>query len=213
MAYTFLELQNEVLAYGFDSTMYRARVQRWLNEAQHAAIRRVPTRDNQSSGFWTLAAGNNQISLPTGFVRVDSIVRTDDHSPIHPVSAEWADTLTPATGGPSLYWMEFAGIFVYPTPDQPYTLFMRYVRDPAEMVNDADVPTIPPAHQDILISYAAARAYRAEDDQERAGAFMGDFERGLVELAADRRHENGDGPSQVEGMWVGRHGTSSGFRS
>lgn len=213
MAYTFVQLQDEVLAYGFDATSYRNRVKNWLNEAQHASIRRVPTRDNMASLTYTFTALTFQYIPPQDCIRVDSIIRFDDRTPLHPVSPEWVDTLTPTTGTPTLYYMDNFGIIVYPTPDRDTKVLFRYVRDATDMAADGDLPIIPAAHQDILISYAVARAFRAEDDQERAAAFMGDYERGLVELAADRRAENSDGAKQVQGMWVSRHGSSSGFRS
>jgi hypothetical protein len=212
MSYTFLQLQDEVLAHGFDSTQYRARIQRWLNEGQHLTMRRVTTRDFVTSSTVTTAAGTVSYSLPTDLDRIQDLVRTVDQTPVHPISMEWMDTLPPASGAPTLYALSDSGISFYPTPAGVYTLRLRYWKDAADMTLDTDTPTIPSAHQHVLVSYACSRAYRAEDDQERAASFMADYERGLVGMAADRRGEQGDGPKQVPGMWNQRHGESSGYR-
>lgn len=210
--YTYVELQDEVLNYGFGSTAYRARAKRWLNEAQHAVARRVFIRDLLTSTTVTTVSGTSVYSLPTDFARLESLVYTANASPLHPVSFQWLDTYTSASGTPSLYALDDLGINLYPTPDAVYSLKLRYQKDPADMSADADIPTLPAAHHDILTSYAVSRAFRAEDDQERAASFMGDFERGLVELAADRRGELADGPKQVPSMWTQRHGSSTGYR-
>jgi hypothetical protein len=212
MAYTFLQLQDEVLAYGFSATAYRARVQRWLNEAQHAAIRRVPDRDNLTSSTTSTISGTVAYSLPSDFARLESVVRTVDRAPLHPISIDWMDTLSAASGTPQLYALDDQGLNLYPTPDGVYALKLRYWKDPVDMAGDTDVPSLPAAHQDILVSYAVSRAFRAEDDQERAVAFMQDFERGITEMAADRRGEVNDGNRQVPGMWSQRHTNTGGFR-
>lgn len=212
MAYTFLQLQDEVLAYGFGASAYRARVQRWLNEGQHAAVRRVPTRDYLTSAITPTAPGTSSYILPADFARLESVVRSADQTPLHPVGIDWMDTLSAAGGTPQLYALDDQGLNLYPTPDGVYALKLRYWKDPVDMTSDTDAPTVPAAHQDILVSYAVSRAFRAEDDQERAASFMADFERGLAELAADRRGEIADGNRQVAGMWNQRHGESSGYR-
>lgn len=212
MAYTFLQLQDEVLAYGFSSTAYRDRVKRWLNEGQHAVIRRVPTRDFLTSATTSTAAGTVAYPLPADFARLESVVLTVDRTPLHPVSIDWLDTLSAAGGTPQLYALDDQGLNIYPTPDGVYALKLRYWKDPVDMVGDTDAPTLPATHQDILVSYAVSRAFRAEDDQERAASFMGDVERGIAEMAADRRGEVADGNRQVPGMWNQRHGGTAGFR-
>lgn len=210
---TFSELKDECLNYGFSSTRYRTRFGQWLNDAQNEVCRRVFVRELLDTATVSTSSGTATYSLPADFVRVTQLLLNDEKLSVDPVSIEWFATLSAASGTPRMYALDEGGLNLYPTPDGVYALTLRYYRDPADMSADADTPVIPAAHQRLLISYALAYGYRAEDDQERAVSYMADYERELARFANDRRGENQDGPVQLPGMWNTRHPQTPEFRS
>lgn len=208
----YTQLQDECLNYGF-APGYRPRFQNWLNEAMHAIARRVFIREMVTTADTVVAAGTGTIALPTDFVRLQDVINRSDASlqPLAPISQERYDGLVPQAGPPVYYTLDAAGVLLFPTPSSTITIRVRYYRDFADALS-TDTPPLPAAHHDVLVSYAVSRGYRSEDDQERANAFMADFERGVAELAADRRGEIQDGPKQVAGMWGEIHPGNAGYR-
>lgn len=213
MSYTFATLRAEALAYGFTSD-YTSRIGVWLNEGQHRVARRIEIRDLLVTSTTTTVAGQVAYALPSDFARLRALTRTDTGTPMDPVSIEFFDGLLyspQATGAPRMYTFDGSGLNLYPTPDGAYNLQLRYYRDPPDMALDGDTPSIPPAYQDILISYAVMKAYRAEDDVQMAQFYLGEFNRGLAELASDRQFEIDDSPRQVPGTWGNRHPFTGGM--
>lgn len=213
-AMTFQDLQNEVLAYGFDSTTYLSRVKRWLNEAQWKALRRVPLRELKVTATLSTTSGTSYVSLTAGnkTLRIVDVVYADSGDELQPVSLEWMDRLSvaigtnAATGRPLYYCTDGTDPYamklqLWPVPNAVYSLVLRYYKEPAEMSANSDAPTIPDAHVDLLVNYAVSRAFRAEDDQERAAQFMAEYETGVRALADDRMREVPTGLKQVPGTW------------
>lgn len=57
-----------------------------------------------------------------------------------------------AVAATPIIWYPFANTFnLYPTPDQNYTVDLRYLKSPAVLTADADVPDIPEAFQEVLV--------------------------------------------------------------
>jgi hypothetical protein len=204
VSYTFKTLQDEVLAHGFDSS-YRSRIKAWINEGRAVAERRVRLRTLETTLTRTTTAGATTVPLPADFMYMRGITVTSTGEELSPVSIQWMDSLvtgnaSPSTGRPAYYCLDVGSVRLWPVPDAAYSLLLRYDTEPTDMANDTDDPAFPADYQHILISYAIARAFRAEDDQERAASFMADYERGLAEMASSYRRET-SGPKQVPGMW------------
>jgi hypothetical protein len=110
------------------------------------------------------------------------------------------------TGRPQ-FFSTYAGlteqpeVALWPTPDRAYSLKISFEVRPTEMSADADVPSLPDEFTTILVDYALFRAYRAEDDRERATAFYQDYQSGIRELRSLRKQELPDTPKQVPGTW------------
>lgn len=208
----FGQMQTECLAYGFGDSAYRSRFKAWLNDAQRLTLRRVPIRETWSRSTVTTTSGTKTYTLPTDLVGIRSLTDSASNVPLDPIDPRWLDTITASSGTPRTYALDDTGLVLYPTPDGAYSLLLRYVANPADMAADTDTPLIPAAHHDLLISYAVSRAYRSEDDDQRAQTLMSDYERGVAQLADDRLSEVQDGPKQVPGMWTQRHPITPGYR-
>ena len=63
------------------------------------------------------------------------------------------------------YWTMYASQFhFFPTPDDAYTATVYYITEPPDMSADTDVPVIPVAYHDAIVSGAICRiAFRERD--------------------------------------------------
>lgn len=57
---------------------------------------------------------------------------------------------------------------VYPNADDIYTIKAKYIKKPAELVNDLDVPELPEEYSELLVLSAYKRALEHEDNYDQA---------------------------------------------
>jgi hypothetical protein len=203
-------MQDEVLAYGFDPTAYRARVKIWLNDAQSAIAPRVEIPELFTGQSLATIAGTQSYTLNTNIVRINFVFMYD--SPV-PTYADRVP-LTPATykeviteyannelGFPEKYALDTLSVVFGPTPDAAYNFTIGYYKSPTDLAGDSDVSILTPAWHKAMIRYTVAEAFMAEDDQQMHAYHYGRFEQALGRMTADRQHEINDGPVQVPGTW------------
>ena len=201
MALNFKGLQDEVLNHGFDET-YRARVQVWLNEAQQRFAREVRIPDLLEAVTLQTTALSPLIGLPSDFLRLWNLVNTDVPSELDGSVLKTLDTAPTKIGRPIVFAIDEANssIKLYPTPDQVYNHQLRYWRTPTEMTQTTDSPSTPAAYQDLLVTYALIKAYRAEDDFEASNFYANQFQTDLSRAATDLQFRDLT-PRQVPGLW------------
>jgi hypothetical protein len=209
MALSFKELQDEVLNHGFDET-YRPRVKVWLNEALHKVGRSVLVPDFEKATTLVTTAQSPLVQLPADFIRVHSINNLDTLKRLDPSTAVLIDAYPIRIGDPLLFALDegfdettsgsTVAIRLYPTPDKVYNLRVRYVSRPVDMVEDDSYPSLPADHQDLLVTYALGRAFRAEDDFEAATFYATQFAGDLQRAATDMQYRDMT-TKQVPGVW------------
>src|SRR2546423_697971 len=64
------------------------------------------------------------------------------------------DRSTVQSGAPNYYAIDGGNLHLYPTPNNVFTLELRYWKLPADLVNDSDIPSIPAGYHDLLWYYA-----------------------------------------------------------
>lgn len=69
-------------------------------------------------------------------------------------------------GTPEFWYLTGDTINTWPTSSE--VLEVRYVRKPAELSSDSDVPLIPEAHHPILVDYAVMAGLKDNDEYEQA---------------------------------------------
>lgn len=202
MARTFAQLQDDVLAFGFDPTTYRARVVLWLNEAQHRVARAISALEFSSTQTIATVAGTATYTLPATDVRVQSLRNTTDREALGSLEIGDLDTAPSGTGKPTSYAIQGRQLVLYPTPDAAYALELRFWSNVVDMSADSDVPTLPADYADILVSYALSKAFANEDDMEAAAYHRSVYDRELAGAKADLQHPSRDTVRQVPGMFA-----------
>src|SRR3954451_6948874 len=128
----FLELQNEVLAHGFDQSVYRARVQRWLNEAQ-ARIARVLELPNQyTTSTITTVIGTETYNLPSDVIRINGVTNASSPSELtyveDPADINYSNQNGQNLGEPQYYAFTGTSLRLSPVPNAAYTLTLDYYK-------------------------------------------------------------------------------------
>ncbi len=202
---TFLELQEEVLNYGFDPSRYRGRVKSWLNQAQSRIARKLKIGDLYVTSTITTAKGTASYTLPTALIRLTGLTMGADAYRLDYVDDP--DRLVADneagqnTGEPTEFAVTGKSIVLSPVPDAVYSLTLTYFGRPADMVNDTDVSTLPADYHDLMVSWALERAFRSEDDAEMAQFYRNEYKLDLADAGTDLQMTVDDSPKQVPGTW------------
>lgn len=197
---TFLEIQDEVLAHGFDPNTYRARVRVWVNEGLKRVARTTRIRDFQATYTLAMVPGLAYYALPTDFVRLGEVVDLALDKVLGTEDMDTIDVWPAASGVPNVYALGADGITFYPTPDAARDITLRYWKSGAVLSADGDTPGFPDAYHDALVKYALIRAYASEDDYQASAFWKAEFLESLAALKNDRQDED-TAPRQVQGSW------------
>lgn len=199
MPLTFKQLQDEVLNHGFDET-YRPRVKVWLNEACERVARSAQIPDLTKEV--TLTVTGNTVSLPSNLLRLLSVY--DPAANRNLLSEPYKDIreYSVVNGNAVVYAVDNANgtLLLYPAPVDGSSLIVRYLASPSELSGDSDIPQTPGDYQDLLVTYALSRAFRAEDDFEASTVYRQQYTEDLAKLQNDVQYRE-IASRQVPGTW------------
>jgi hypothetical protein len=208
VARTYLDLQNEALGNDFDPATYRARAKQWLSEAVHRVARRARVRTWRASYAFPIVAGSASYLLPSDFVRLQTIRNTADAADLVEVDVDDIDNMPASSGQPTMFAQDGLNVVFYPTPDRVYPVTGRYERSGTfgQDTDTTDTVGFPDDYADLLVTYARSRLFRAEDDFEAAGVYMGEFEAQVLAMKGDLQLLTRGRPKQVPSMFERRPG-------
>src|SRR5215831_11201048 len=135
---TYVAMQNEVLAYGFDDNVYRARVKNWLNEAQARIAKTAELIDLLTTSTISAVANTSSYNLPADLVQVDGVVDATYNDWVRwepqykTLLAEIGANPT-VTGRPVRYAVTATQIVFYPVPDTAITYTLTYYKRPTDL--------------------------------------------------------------------------------
>lgn len=205
---TFGDVVGEVLQFGFNDgpQVNKGRIERWVNEAQFQVARQVEAPEFQSTETYTLVQKKNKYTLPTDFLRMQSIYYPELVTRLRYIDIQQFDTVAPAKfeGPPETYTIYQKEVWFFPTPNNSTdTLEARYIKDPPAMTTEASVPLLDKNYLHLLVQYALGRAFEAEDDAEAAMAHVNRYKQDLAAYATDVQSRMVDRPRWIDGTWSG----------
>lgn len=204
---TFDEVVKEVLRFGFDDgpQVNKARIEDWVNEAQLQVARHVGAPEFQETTEVTLTAGTYKYTQPASLLKYQSIAYPSQERRIKPVDLQTFDSYAASEieSPPVMYTTFKTEYWLWPIPSTADKIQIRYIKRPARMTEASAVPTLAEDYLHLLVDYALARAYRAEDDLEAASAHQQLYERDLRMYEADLMRRQDDRPKQLQGTWGG----------
>lgn len=210
----FVDIQNEVLNYGFNDgpQVNRGRIKDWINQAQRRIARQIEAPEFQVNYNLVCVPGQQAYPLPGDFSRLQDIAYPIYGFRLQGVDVQNFDTMNYSQAvqtTPSRYCLNQNNVLLWPIPAYPDTLLMRYIGVPPAMVNDWDVPVLNNNYWDLLVTYALNRAFSAEDDYEAAQFFTTQWKADLDEYATDVQLRSVDRPRVLDGTWGPRGGLGS----
>ncbi len=199
----FEEVTNEVLRYGFTDgpLVNESRIHEWINEAQLQVARQADATEFQATAETTLTGGKLKYALPTGFLRMASVIYPLVAVRLRPVDLQTFDSMGTGIEGPPVAYTIFANeLWLFPTPSTADKLELRYYKKPARLTG-TEVPALAEDYLHLLVDYALWRAYRAEDDPEMANSHQQQYEKDLAKYRSDAQNQQDDRPKVLQGTW------------
>lgn len=179
MAYDLSYLRNRILTDKLDDASFDPSVvDNFINDAQRDVfntyelppMEKVFTGLLPASGFIFEFPDDYQVTLALKITDPSGSVRdiTRNYLPFRTFNAQFPVPSDNSSGAPSM-WTIFAGQLYLSRPtDQNYTLQLFYLKSPVTLEDDGDIPEIPEAFQEVLISGAYYRCLERNEDNDIA---------------------------------------------
>lgn len=201
-------LVSEVLSHQFAEGQYTTYAKAKLNEGQGYVAAQTDFREFFTAVTTTLSAGSEDLTLPTDFSRLYSLVCVgsagQENIALRQITPSDFDALdNDSTGKPYFYDVNGDTLSVYPTPDASYNIQLRYWRTPTEMSAGSDEPEIPSTYHHLLVSYALVKCFERENDYDAAMYHQSRFDAGLMKCRGEVQYDTNDKtqPRVASGMW------------
>lgn len=201
---TFGDVVSEVLNYGFNDgpQVNRKRIEAWVNEAQKQVASQVEAPEFQETALVTLAPEVSKYALPADFDRMQSVYYPEMTQRLRPMDLQTFDNVGATEGPPDRYTLYKNELWLFPIPNNTDKLELRYIKQPAVMEAETDVPILSEMYLHLLVQYALVRAYEAEDDAEFANIHQQRFDRDMARYGVSQQDRQVDRPKQLDGTWA-----------
>lgn len=144
---------------------------------------------NENSSTLTVPSNTRSVALPQDVWEVLSVWDSVNFVPLVPLEGRGqAYQMYPQqneVGIPQNYRIFDNLLEVYPLPQANTPYVVEYIKRPAEMVADADVPVFPVQYHSTIAVGAVALAYRDDGNLQMAGAFTDEYEGEVKRMVAD----------------------------
>jgi hypothetical protein len=195
------QIRAEVLNHGFDAVLFpQGRIDSYINDGYMRVVSGLSFYSDEASMAVQTTAGASALAFPPDFGNARSLVDTDRQRVLEQCALSDIDGAPLSSGHPVLYSVDGNGFRLYPTPDAPYNLLLRYWSLPPRLVLDSDVPVIPDVWHRILWYWGCKEAYASEDDTAGAQYWEQQFNATYSEFKADVKFPT-EYPEQVRSMW------------
>lgn len=198
------DMKEELADHGFED-LSDTRLTAFINDAYWDIASREPWPflEAQVTNI-TTTAGSADITEPSDFGQVQSIVIDSQGITLQPKRWEWINknysgSLT-TTGLPYYYYFIGNQVKLYPIPDAAYTLTMQYLSVPTALTAGSDTPILPTRHHRVIVLGALISAYNMEDDGESADRFEKQYEKRLALMRNDLWQRQYDRPDFVDAI-------------
>jgi len=209
MAYTYLDITNEVIARMNEVALTSANFgsargfQVQCKNAVNDAINYVNQREfgwpfTHDTYSQTLVAGQTRYTIPADSQSVDYDtfrISKDDTLAVNGITLRIMDykeytqkyieqETTTGVGAVPIYVFRSPdnnyGLFPY--PDKAYELKLEYYKKPTALSAHGDVPTIPEQYRQVIVDGATAYAYQYRGEAQQYGINFSRFEDGIKQM-------------------------------
>lgn len=158
-----------------------ADIVRWANDGQVDIVRK--TECLQKKTEFNVTANDESYDLPADSIRLRRVEL--DGKALSRVELEELDNVVPdrnvtgtSSGSPVVYYVWGQTLWLYPKPETAGTsnLDLFYLKRPAALAVDADIPEIPVHMHEDIVRYCLARAKELDEEMEQARNIFMDYE-------------------------------------
>lgn len=169
----------------------------YVNTAYGDVLMRFPYAPwNEASTTVTVNAGSRSATLPVNVFQVTAVYDQTNGFPMVPMEGRaqvFNEYPQQTETGQAMHYRIFGNTLqVYPLPQTNTTYVVEYLVQPAELVNDTDLPAFPEIWHDILVSGAVALAYRDDGNPAMADKYeveAEDMTKALIQWMAQPRQD------------------------
>lgn len=149
-----------------------------------------------------LKAGEYRYELPEGYLRTQDIYYPNLLMRLRMTDLQQFDQVGRFEGPPARYTVYKNELWLWPTPQESgEELEHRYIKNPPQLIAETDIPVLNSNYWHLLVRYAAAEAFLAEDDFEAAAQHRQVYEKKLDAYATDVQERFVDRPHVIGGTW------------
>lgn len=195
---TFKEIYEEAARRGFTDMLTDAtqlpRLKRYVNQAYREItdVAHWPFLEAGKEGPAPLAITDLGHTLSVTNKTAEEVMQYMDRRQVVERDPALTDT------GVGVIWFRASesSIAVYPL-DTASTFIVRYLKVPADLVADADVPILPPAYHDVIVDGTVIRLLKNRDSYEAAQFVRQEWERGIQNMKHALLRPNYDGDRRI----------------
>ena len=197
MAYTTGSLVTKVQNRVRDTGYSISEIKQYLTDTVRDVHNEYPTLPIwRTSADYTVTATNSDITATVGLPAdygvplqlinrtsgAESVIPYIDQSDLEVQSPDHTDSAVYTNGQPQYWYYDGSTIRLFPAPAGAYTLRLSYMKNPSELSDDADVPTIPSSFEEMLVVGAAYRVLQVKGVYDEAGILENKYQELLQKL-------------------------------
>lgn len=192
MANTRTSVKTEVLNKLDNQDLDATTVNSFINQAHREVLNkhRWPFMEKTFSG--TISASTHIHSFPADAQQIitlritapdsDAIDLTDRYVDFREFDDRHPDPTQDNEGVPDEWTMSAGNFYLWPIPDQAYTLDTRYIKKPTDLSTDGTELDIPEEFQELVVLGAAARILERDDSPDEAAVLRAQFDMLLQDM-------------------------------
>jgi hypothetical protein len=192
MAYTANDIISQVSGRLKDASVSNTQILRFINDANREICNRYQWDFMESSANLSTVIGTQNYTLSGIASDLQQVVNLRITSPdtyegwLAPMTAEDfdrynADPTSQANGTPTHYYFWNNSVYLFPVPDQVYTIQVRYIKVPTTLTT-ADQPDIPEEFQEVVTLGALYRAMQTNDNFDQALVIKNQMDTQVVDM-------------------------------
>lgn len=191
MAYTCSDITSQVTARLKDASIGNTTILQFINDTNREVCNRYEWDFMQTTDSFITSASNGAYPLASIASDIQKLVNlritTDSFENwLQPINAEQfdrqiADPTSSVEGVPSKYYMWDDVIYLYPIPNDAYTIEVRYIKTPTVLESN-DQPDIPEAYQEIVMLGTLYRAMQTNDNFDQALVIKNQMDTQVIDM-------------------------------
>lgn len=163
-------------------------VQRSISKAERRIVRRLRTREFETSTSFSTTASTETVAIPSDFVMAKTFMLTSDPVVVlvqKDLTTLYNDVPSSATGIPSAFAPFGSSFYLRPIPDSARAAKLFYYQSPTPLSDVNTSNTLLTKYPDLLLYGALIEVTAHVEDDERIQLWKGAFDEAIKDITDD----------------------------